>query len=347
MPAITVLILSDGRPGHYNLSEGIAAAIGRLRPPEIKRIDVRRGRWPGRVTAMLTNARLPARSMLRGVYGLDPSNLPKADIVVSAGAETLAANVWAARILGIPNVFYGSLRLFRPTDFSLVLTSYARNAGLPRHALALKPSRTDPDRLPPAASPVPLGPSAPPKAAALLIGGDAGGITYAKTDWTRLLDFLTSSHTALGTRWLVSNSRRTPTETSDRIARLAEQPRSPIDRFIDVRTANAPPLESLFAAANAVVCTADSSSMVSEAIWNRRPLVTVRPATFRLPPDEAEYRAWLTSQHWQASISLDQISPIAFTQALAGIEPLKTNPQAALADLLAERIPELAAGGHA
>jgi mitochondrial fission protein ELM1 len=342
MPALTVLILSDGRPGHFNLSEGIAAAIGRLGPTEIERIEVRRGRWPGLLAATLANARLPAALMLRTVYCLDAARIPPADIVVSAGAETLAASIWIARHRRVPNIFYGSLRRFRPADFSLVLTSYERNAGRPRHALALKPSRLDPDRLPPSARSGPIGPAAPPATAALLIGGNAGGISYTEQDWARLLAFLRASNAIHGTRWLVSNSRRTPHETSNRIADLAAGPDSPIARFIDVRTGSAETLESMLAAVEAVVCTDDSSSMVSEAIWARRPVVGVRPAAFDLPADEARYRSWLAGQRWISSLDIADLTPESFIAGLADIAPLTTNPLDDLAGLLASRIPGLA-----
>src|SRR5262245_47915202 len=108
-----VLLLSDGRPGHSNLSEGIAAAVARRRTIEIHRIEVRRGRWPGRVAAALANAKVPPHRILRHVYKQDADTLPHADLIISAGAETLAANVAAARLKGIPNIFYGSLRQFR------------------------------------------------------------------------------------------------------------------------------------------------------------------------------------------------------------------------------------------
>jgi mitochondrial fission protein ELM1 len=280
--------------------------------------------------------------MLRTVYDLGAARVPPADIVVSAGAETLAANIWIARHKRVPNIFYGSLRRFRPTAFSLVLTSYDRNAGRPRHALALKPSRLDPDRIPASARSGPIGAGTPPATAALLLGGDAGGISYTEQDWSRLLAFLRASNEAFGTRWLVSNSRRTPPETSDRIASLARQANSPIARFIDVRVADAETLESILGGAETVVCTDDSSSMVSEAIWARRPVVGIRPEAFSLPTDEAQYRAWLAGQRWISSLDIAHLTPESFIAALAALAPLTTNPLDDLAALLASRIQELA-----
>ena len=71
------------------------------------------------------------RAVLRLGYGLNASRLRGADIVVSAGGDTLAANAAAARLLGVPNIFYGSLRRFKPEDFSLVLTSQRAMAHAP------------------------------------------------------------------------------------------------------------------------------------------------------------------------------------------------------------------------
>ncbi len=335
-----LLILSDGRPGHFNLSEGIAAAIARLRPTTIERLEVRRGRWPGAVLAALTRAQLPAGMLIKAIYGVPRSALPGADLIVSAGAETLAANIWLARLRNAPNVFYGSLRWFSPHDFRLVLTSYEHNAGRANHALTLKPSRLD----------------ARPKAAmvdaertahhsrptyVLLIGGDAGGISYQPADWDHLIQLIKSAYATRGVRWLISNSRRTPTALSDRIAALAADQRFGIERFIDVRAEASGTLSELLAAADVIVCTDDSSSMVSEGIWARRPVIGLRPSHFTLTPDEHGYRDWLAAQRWMASLPLDTQTPERLAATVQELSPLQTNPLDALAQLLAQRIPEL------
>ena len=143
-----LLLLSDGRPGHANLSEGIVAALARNRLATIERMDVSRGRWPGPVAALSTRSILPDERILSMIYGIEPATLPAADIVVSAGSETLAANICVARLLGAQNVFYGSLRQYRASDFTLVLTSYAQSVKAPNIVQAMKPSALDPDTIP-------------------------------------------------------------------------------------------------------------------------------------------------------------------------------------------------------
>jgi uncharacterized protein len=337
MRPLKALLLSDGRPGHFRLAEGIVAAIDRRRPVNVQRLEIRRGHWPGAVLGVASNTASFDRFILKTVYGLQPPGSALYDVVVSAGAETLAANVACARLAGAANIFYGSLRLFRPENFSLVLTSYARNATLPRHAMVLKPSgipwRTE--------RPPSVGPARPPATAVLLLGGDAGTTTFAANDWDRLLAFVAATHAAHGTRWIIANSRRTPNVVSDRLVAAAMKATSPVQTFIDVRDPAAPTLAVAFAEAEAVLVTDDSSSMVSEAISAGLPTVGVRPAKHTLPLDEAGYRAYLSDNRWHRVIDSAALTPDAWLAALCQIKPLQQDPLEQLADLVTGRIPAL------
>lgn len=340
-PPLRILILSDGRPGHYHLSEGIAAALARRRPIEIARFGVSRGRWPGGVAAGLVNSGIATARIMKWLSGLDVAEAPAADVIVSAGAETLAPNVLLARARQVPNIFYGSLRSFRPEDFALVLTSYARNAGRPRHALALKPSAADPDAVRPDAARRRAGPIA---TLGLLVGGASGTFRYGPEDWRGLLALIDETHGRLGIRWLVSNSRRTDTDFSDALAERAADPSGPIVRFVDVRRAGAGTLREIFAASDAIAVTDDSSSMISEAIWMRLPVVGLQPRTSRHPPDEQIYRDWLAGNGWCRSRPIDGLTPDDLVQTLTALTPLDQNPLDSLADLLAARLPRLFTG---
>jgi uncharacterized protein len=341
MRPLKALLLSDGRPGHFRLAEGIVAAIARRRPVDVQRLEVRRGRWPGAVLGVASNAAFGDRAILQRVYGLAPLDHGAVNLVVSAGAETLAANVAFARLTGAQNIFYGSLRLFRPEGFSLVLTSYARAAARPHHAMALKPSsiawRVE--------RPQAVGPTRPPTQAALLLGGDAGTTTFAEPDWQRLFTFISATHAAHGTRWIVANSRRTPGAVSDRLAAAAAQSAAQtyaaIHAFVDVRDPTASTLARVFAEAEAVVCTDDSSSMVSEAISAGLPTIGVRPVAHTLPLDEAGYRSYLIECGWHHVLDIAALTPDGWLLALGQLTPLRQDPLDQLADLISTRVPDL------
>ena len=258
-PELQILLLSDGRPGHYHLAEGVVAAIARRRAVNVTRREVRRPGWlPGRLLPGLVRLGPRGRSLVRRLVGLAEC-LPATDLVISAGGETMAANAVLAGDLGVPNIFCGSLRRLAPEAFSLVVSSYARHANVPRHVVTLKPSGFDPDTLRGGTKPQAL--TGPPATIGLLIGGDSGLFRYAPGDWQRLVAFLSEAHAALGTRWIVSTSRRSPDTIGDAMAELARRPDSPILEFIDFRSAGPGTLPQLFAAVDAIVCTEDSSTM--------------------------------------------------------------------------------------
>jgi uncharacterized protein len=337
MRPLKALLLSDGRPGHFRLAEGIVAAIRRRRPVDVQWLDCRRGRWPGALLGTASNTAVLDRMLLKTVYGLVPPDVGAFDLVVSAGAETLAANVAFARLCGAANIFYGSLRLFRPENFSLVLTSYARNAARPRHAMVLKPSGIPwlVER------PQAVGSARPPKKAALLLGGNAGTTTFGPTDWDRLLAFVKDTHAAHGTRWIVANSRRTPEAIGDRLMVEAALPNTPIKRFVDARAPNVATLAAVFAEAEAVLVTDDSSSMVSEAISAGLPTIGARPALHTLPLDEAGYRTYLKDNRWHQVMDIAALTPVSWLPALEELAPLQQDPLEQLADLITAQIPGL------
>lgn len=340
MAPLKVLLLSDGRPGHYHLAEGVLAAAARLRPVEIERVEIRRRRWaPGRSLAALARSRVSPKLLLRLGYGLKASQIPAADFIVSAGGDTLAANLAAARVLGVPNVFYGALRYFAPEDFALILNSHPRHAHRLRHVVTLKPSGADPDTMPALRNPARSGQG--PSVAGLLIGGGTETIVYEPEDWALLVGFLKRLSTEHGTRWIVSNSRRTPRAASDAFSALAAEPEGPILAFIDVRTEGAGTLGDLFAKSEAILCTVDSSSMVSEAVWMRRPVIAIAPQASLLPPNEQEYRDHLEANGWARSVPIADLTPDRFIALLGSIQPIEKNPLDLLAATLKVKLPEL------
>lgn len=341
MRPITILILSDGRPGHYHLAEGVAAAIKRRRPVDLHKIDVREGGLlRGRVGASLLRVGLPASVVLSNAYGIALDALPRPDLVISAGGDTLNANVAVARHFGAANIFCGTLRRLPPESFSLIVSSYARHRDLPRHLVALKPNGMDPDTLA-KDRPACLKPGSAPTLAGLLVGGDSGLFHYTDAEWMRLVDFIGDSHRTHGTRWIVSTSRRSPALVADTLVTLARNGAGPIAEMIDFRTAGPGTLPGVFSRADAILCTEDSSTMLSEAVCARLPVVGVSPVDHDFKDEEREYRAFMQKEGWCRFVPLTALTPASFVAALADVRPLAENHLDKLADELARRLPRL------
>jgi mitochondrial fission protein ELM1 len=342
-PPLKVIFLADTRPGHYHLAQGVIAALARLRPVEVTRVEVKR-KWI--VPTRWLRRRITAKSffpprMLRMAYRIDAYALPKADLVVSAGGETHMPNICVSRFFGIPSIFCGSLmRGLGPENFSLIVSSYDRDAGSDRYLVTLKPSSIDPDALGRPASVPRYGPDLHPRLAGFLVGGNAGPFRYRRKEWDRLLAFIVEISKAWGTRWLISTSRRTPDYVADKFAELARD-ESVVARFIDYRTQGPGTLPEVFGNAEVILCTEDSSTMISEAVSARLPVVGVAPRAHRFTDEERSYREFLMQNRWCCVLPIAELTPDAFARALSAIEPIKQNPLDALAAKLKLRLPHL------
>lgn len=342
MRPLNVLLISDDRPGHYHLSEGVVAAVARLRPIDTTKILMRRRRWiPGRTLSQLLAAGTPAAAILRAGYGLNPKDLPKADLIVSAGGETLVPNAAMARLTGATNIFCGTLRRLPPEAFSLVVSSYAQHANVARHIVALKPSGIDPDKLGRKRSADGSVRHMPPRLAGALIGGDSGHFHYQAQDWRDLIAFMRNSYATHDTRWVVSTSRRSPASVADDLAAVAAEADSPIMEYIDFRTAGPGTLPRVFARAEAILCTEDSSTMMSEAVCACLPVVGVAPRQHSFKDEERAYRAFMRDSGWCRSLLLAELTPERFVAELASVRPLQENHLDRLAATLRERLPQL------
>lgn len=336
MRTLTALLISDNRPGHYHLSDGVVAALRRLRPVRVVRMVVHR-RCSGRLSAWLSNLRFPPETLLRLAYGLAPSQIPPADVVVSAGAETLPASAAIARLTGVPNIFCGSLRRYDHESFRLVLTSYPTHANRPRHVMVLKPSALSRETLPTN----PLTADAVPKVMALLLGGNSRECRFCAEDWSQLLDLIETSYQAVGIRWVVSNSPRTPEDVSDLFAARMAARSGAIITFTDIRRTGPGTLGRVLEPAQAVVCTDDSSSMISECISAGRPVIGVRPRRVRFTRDEEAYRKYLIENGWYRSIAISVLTPDLLIDEITRVRPPTEDPVDRLAGILQERLPEL------
>lgn len=335
---IRVLLLTDDKPGHYNRAEGLVAAIGKLRPVETVRLMVRRRAFvASRILQQLLNAGISPAAVLRFGYGISPSEVPHADVVISAGGETLAANAAVATLANAPNIFYGTLRRLAPERVRVVVVPEQSFALRPNHLVALPPSAIDPaPRLRQAPA---FGPARPPRLAGVLVGGNSGALRYRDGDWRTLANFLCEGQRTFGTRWLVTTSRRTSQHAADVLSALAADPRAGVEGFMEFGASGA--VSHIFARADAILVTDDSTSMIAEAVSACLPVVGVAPDGATHEEREEGFRAFVAARGWYRRLAFSQLTPDAFLSALAQVKPRTTSALDELASALAERLPEL------
>jgi hypothetical protein len=340
-----VLILSDGIAAHDRSSLGILAALKKHRVVEARLMPVREARRFSRRAKRLLAGMLPFdlfwRSFYRAGGEVNASNtLPVArgvptgpvDLIITTGPRNAAANIALARHLQAKNVFFGFSKWPSDGFFSVLLTSEHRPPH-PHRAYALRPSELDASTLPEACS---FGPNGTERQAALLFGGQSKHYDYTVAD----LELLAARVVALSQEmpwlaWTVFDSRRTPKEAFDRLADIVRASAAPVAfvRFGEGGLmSNAPAFRS-----DLVLVTADSMSMLAEAVASRRPTGILFADRYRPPHRDAlEHRAMLADRR-AFKLTFSGLTADALRAGVAGVETLPGSQLDVLYETLASR----------
>lgn len=178
--------------------------------------------------------------------------------------------------MGVPNVYAGSLRRLSSQLFTVVLTLEPITDAAGNLVLDLPPSAIDFDDLQIQGERFlqQLGPGEQ-RCWTLMIGGNGAGYQYHRQDWQTLVRMMNALARRYGIRWLLVSSRRTGKQAGKLLRHsldsklLAAQ--SWYDQGDEFRT------EACLGAAERIFVTEDSMTMLSEAIYSRRPVVSLRP----------------------------------------------------------------------
>ena len=294
----------------------------------------------------LARRRINAKSfypprMLRMAYSIDADALPKADLVVSAGGETHMP-ISASRAFSAPPAS-SAARCCAGWDLRISVWSSRPTTGTPeapRYLVTLKPSSIDPDALGRPATVPRYGPDCHPKLAGLLVGGNAGPFRYRRwsgTGCSTLRSVLEGLGHALARLDLAPHAGPRRRQGSPQLAK----DESVVARFIDYRTAGPGTLPEDVRQGRSDRLHRDSSTMISEAVSARLPVVGVRRVPTASPTRSAAYRDFLVRNNWCRVLPIAALTPDTFARALAEIEPIEQNPLDALAAKLKERLPGL------
>jgi mitochondrial fission protein ELM1 len=323
-----VLILSDGRPGHYRQSEAIVAAISRKRPVETLRVEMRLAKAIPRALAPRLARLLPPRAYLVIAHGLSEKDFPACDLVVSAGAITFGANIALAKLRNIPNVIAGSLRGLDPHDVSLTLLPYARARQLPNHACLIKPAAIDPDALPKPRQWEGFA-SGEERSIGVLVGGPTANAAFAPNDWDGLARLLSDCADETGVSLTLATSPRTPTAAYEALEPLASRANV---RLIDFRKAGPGSAGPVYEC-DAMLVTSDSMSMITEAVAAQRPAIALQPASLKPHADDEAIETLVKDNHLRV-MALSEVTTDTINSAFASITPMRENHL----DILAETI---------
>ena len=259
-----IWVLTDGRPGHDHQALGVAEALG----------------WPFAVRRVAYGplARLPNLLLGRSVRGLSATArsalaAPWPDLVIGAGRRTAPLARWLKR--RNPGAFL--VQLMWPGSAQgldlIAVPEHDRVADRPGMMRTLgTPNRVTPARL--AAAAARLAPrlaGLPRPRIACLVGGARRGMPFTPGDAAALAGRAARLAQSRGGSLLVATSRRTTSACEDALAGALEAPHL-LHRYGRGEDLCEDAYLAMLGSADAVLVTADSASMCSEACATGRPV---------------------------------------------------------------------------
>ena len=110
---------------------------------------------------------------------------------------------------------------------------------------------------------------------AVLIGGDGGGYSFTPADWAQVGDVVAGLAETHAMRLVVSTSRRTGAQAEDILKARLEGPA--LADAVWYTKAPRPVVADYLGAADAIIITEDSITMLSEALSTGKPVLSLRP----------------------------------------------------------------------
>lgn len=337
---LRVLVLSDGQPGHFNLSRGVVAALRRIQPVQESRVTMRLrvGLARNLLRVYLNGVHRPASpAWLRLFYRMNHFPADACDLIVSAGGKTSFANAWLAKRMGVPNVYAGSLRRLSSGLFCVVLTLEPISGAASNLVLDLPPSAIDFDELQIQGEHFlqQLG-MAEQRCWTVMIGGDGAGYQYRRQDWQNLLRMLDALARCYGIRWLLVSSRRTGKRVEQLLGPGMDKQLVAAQHWYG--KGDACRVEAYLGAAERVFVTEDSMTMLTEAIYSRRPVVSLSPE-HAVPSDRyAGMVKGFADRGYLCCYALAELAQHPQLLESKQCRVLKTSPLDGLAEQLAKRL---------
>jgi len=276
-----ILIISDGIPGHFNQSKGVASLLTNKHSAETRIIDLQfRSRYLRGLTTVFSRLlmRFPSSSTAKIISFLykkiDTTGL---DLIIAAGGKT-APYTAALRILKkIPVIQLGSPRGLHSSLFDALVTVERYYEDSSNIIASITPSIYSPEVCEQAAEYKGL-----KEHLLFLIGGEGIGYSYKEDEWEDLIKVIKQLHKTTNLPITIVTSRRSDPKVEKKIQSKLQNIPLDYSAWFHQGAKNFN-LAALFGSAKNIFVTEDSAMMISESISSGKPVTTLFPIGIQSP----------------------------------------------------------------
>jgi mitochondrial fission protein ELM1 len=276
-----ILIISDGIPGHFNQSNGVAFMISETCDSVIATHELS---W--RLYSLRSACNVFAKLLLwfnnkniaRGILWMySPINIQGHDLVIAAGGNTMVVSAAIKLVHSLPVIQLGSPRGLHSSMFNALVT-VEKYFDHPSNIVA----EISPNLYSPAVCSIAAQKDNLSDHILFLIGGEGIGYSYALNEWESMLTSIQSLHSKIKMPISIVTSRRTPPEVEDLFQLRLKNILGDNSAWFHHGDRNFN-LAALLGSAINIFVTEDSAMMISESISSGKPVTTLYPSNIKSP----------------------------------------------------------------
>ena len=276
-----ILIISDGIPGHFNQSNGVAFMIKETFECAITTHELS---W--RLYALRSACNIFAKLLLRlnnkniarGILWMySPINIQGHDLVIAAGGNTMPVSAAIKLAYSLPVIQLGSPRGLHSSMFNALVTVEKYFDHPSNIVAAISPNLYSPAVCSIAAQKDNLSDHI-----LFLIGGEGIGYSYGLNEWESMLTSIQVSISKIKLPISIVTSRRTSPEVEDLFQSRLKNILGDYSAWFHHGDKNFN-LAALLGSAINIFVTEDSAMMISESISSGKPVTTLYPSNIKSP----------------------------------------------------------------
>ena len=276
-----ILIISDGIPGHFNQSKGVASILSKTHPSNVHFTElsfkIHQLRGPITVFSRIL-MRLPNKltaNLVSFMYSSIETN--GVDLIIAAGGKTAPYSAAIKVLNNIPVIQLGSPRGLHSSLFNALVTVERYYEDSSNIIASITPNLYSPEICSKAATEKKLS-----EHLLFLIGGEGIGYAYKDHEWTSLMASIRNLYNKTLLPITIVTSRR----SDPKVENILQEGLTGIPLHYSAwfhqgdKDFN---LAALLGSAKNVFVTEDSAMMISESISSGRPVTTLFPSGIKSP----------------------------------------------------------------
>ena len=276
-----ILIISDGIPGHFNQSNGIAILISELCDCSVKTHELS---WRLYTLRSLCNVlaklllRLNNKNIARIILWMyKPINIQGYDLVIAAGGNTMPVSAAIKLAHSLPVIQLGSPRGLHASMFNALVTAEKYHDHPSNIVAAITPNKYSPAICSNAAQKENLS-----EHILFLVGGKGIGYTYELNEWESMLASIETLYDKVKLPISIVTARRTLPEIEGLFKSRLKNILTDYSAWFHLGDKNFN-LAALLGSATNIFVTEDSAMMISESISSGKPVTTLYPSNINSP----------------------------------------------------------------